>query len=221
MFILQKPLKAASMCTPDRARWSSAVVTILSLTVTFPYFFELVVTSDGKSCLASSGNSISSVVYTWFMTSVTCFIPFSSLMVMNCIIIKALRQRGKYFKGDKLGNTEVKGSQKQAQLTAMLLGLTCTVLIVSLPTYIRFIYYDLNSYTDTPTSYAVYIFLAHFTQKLFTTNNAVNFYLYCITGSKFRHDLMNLFCTQRKQPYFTSISLTVSKMADKDPQMTY
>ena len=92
-----------------------------------------------------------------------------------------------------LGKADDKSAQNR-QLTAMLLGVTVTFLIVSLPIYVRYIYYDFNTFTDTPTSYATYIFVAHATHKLFTTNNAVNFYLYCITGSKFRQDLITLFC---------------------------
>ena len=202
------------MCTPRRARWTGLIVTVVSLFISLPNFFELALTADGKTCSGFSGTQLISILYTWFMTSVSCFIPFSMLLVMNSIIINAVRERDTYMKTKSMENIDNKVIQSR-QLTAMLLVVTFTFLIVTLPTYIRLIYYDFNSYTDTPTTYAVYVFIAHSTQKLFTTNNAINFYLYCMTGAKFRHDLMTLFCSQNKPADLSSNALTMSSIASK------
>ena len=62
--------------------------------------------------------------------------------------------------------------------------------------------------------YAVFNFLYHFSQKLFVTNNAVNFYFYCICGAKFRADLKSLFkkkkfSEQRQSEAVDTISSTI------------
>ena len=47
---------------------------------------------------------------------------------------------------------------------------------------------------DTPEKYARLIFFYHIRQKLYHSNNGINFFLYCISGQKFRSDLKELLC---------------------------
>ena len=82
------------------------------------------------------------------------------------------------------------------QLTIMLLLVTTLFLILLIPTYVRFIYLTFLI-TDTPAKYALSIFLMQLTYKLFTTNSGINFFLYCISGQKFRNDLKEILCFSR------------------------
>ena len=89
--------------------------------------------------------------------------------------------------GSKRSN-EMEG-RHQRQLTVMLLVVTTAFLILTSPQYIRYIIFSLLNITKDEQTFAFATFLYHLTNKLFYTNSAVNFFLYCIAGSKFRSDV--------------------------------
>ena len=78
------------------------------------------------------------------------------------------------------------------QLTIMLLLVTMLFMILMIPTYIRYIYTNFAS-RDTPAKYASLMLFLHVSHKLYTTNNGINFFLYCISGQKFWNDLKGNF----------------------------
>ena len=85
----------------------------------------------------------------------------------------------------------------ETQLTTMLLLVTTLFLILLLPTYVRFI---LASFMipDTPSKLAMSLFFIEFSYKLFVTKSGINFFLYCVSGQKFRNDLKEIVCYTRR-----------------------
>ena len=75
----------------------------------------------------------------------------------------------------------------------MLLLVTTLFLILLCPTYFRFIYLVFAE-RDTPFGYAKSMLLYQVTHKLYTSNSGINFFLYCISGQKFRNDLKEILC---------------------------
>ena len=88
------------------------------------------------------------------------------------------------------------------QLTVMLLLVTTLSLILMIPTDMRFLYTTFVD-RDTPEKYVKFIFFYHLSDKLYHTNNGINFFLYCISGQKFRSDLRDLL-------YCSNVSSTTS-----------
>ena len=85
----------------------------------------------------------------------------------------------------------------------MLLLVTALFLILLCPTYVRFIYL---AFADPGTSleYANQILIFQITIRLYMTNSAINFFLYCISGKKFRNDLKEILgCFSKSQPLGT------------------
>ena len=80
-------------------------------------------------------------------------------------------------------------NRHQRQLTVMLLVVTTAFLVLTSPQYIRYIIFSFLNITQDEETFALATLLYHMTNKLFYTNSAVNFYLYCIAGSKFRTDV--------------------------------
>ena len=110
---------------------------------------------------------------------------------------------GKYFSKDKQDQRESKRegnkenaskdtNNKEAQLTAMLLAVTFVLLTLTLPQYIRYVLAVFIDYTSSAHAYSAFMLFVHITNKLYFTNNGINFFLYCIGGSKFREDLRRL-----------------------------
>ena len=130
---------------------------------------------------------------------------------MNCVIIQRVRQSQTFFGNDKsidetqsyYQNNAAQRRQKamkntEKQLTIMLILMTTLFLVLMIPTNIRFLCF-LFIERGTPTKYANLMFLYHLTHKLYHTNNGINFYLYCISGQKFRNDLKEIICSNTRQ----------------------
>ena len=66
-------------------------------------------------------------------------------------------------------------------------------LILLLTTYIRFIYAAFVS-SDTPSKFATSMLIFEISYKLYVTNSGINFFLYCVSGKKFRNDLKEIVC---------------------------
>ena len=129
---------------------------------------------------------------------------------MNFIIVRTVKGSRKMFhrtndkvmatKHDRqVANKESEVREKtmksaENQLTKMLLLVTTLFLVLLIPTYFRFIYLTLVK-RDTPAKFAGSFLFFHITHKLYSTNNGINFSLYCVSGQKFRNDLKEiLYC---------------------------
>ena len=101
------------------------------------------------------------------------------------------------------------------QLTIMLLLVTTLFLILLIPTYTRFIYTTFVK-PDTPFNYANSMLFYHVSFKLNMTNNGITFFLYCISGRKFRNDLKEILCCidSSRQSTYTKGDESQSKSAN-------
>ena len=74
----------------------------------------------------------------------------------------------------------------------MLILVSSLFVLLLLPFEIREIYYTIFSKEETPKQYAIFIFVFDVTYELYNVNFGINFYLYFISGTKFRKDLLNI-----------------------------
>ena len=197
------PHRAAVYSSPKRAR--VIIVTVFTFTVLYnsPHFFMTALV-EGE-CYGYSVKSILTKVYSWFTIFLNAVIPFTLLIHMNYVIVKTVRNSRKMFRSNAAttGTETRQKTMKSAenQLTTMLLLVTTLFLFLLLPTYIRFIYASFVI-TDTPSKYASSLFFFEITYKLYVTNSAINFFLYCISGQRFRNDLKEIVCCIRKVKFF-------------------
>ncbi len=88
------------------------------------------------------------------------------------------------------------------QLAVMLVAVSFAFLLLTLPQFIRYIVYTLIDNIHSAATYARYTLFYNLTNKLHMTNNAINFYVYCLTGSKFRRDFINMLgCLKNRHTY--------------------
>jgi len=85
-----------------------------------------------------------------------------------------------------------KVSQRDNKLAIMLAVVTLSFLALTLPQYVRFIVFHFVRQPKSHYMQEVLGFLYNIAHKLFYMNNAVNFYIYCLTGTRFRKDLKEL-----------------------------
>ena len=166
------------------------------VSIIFPHFF-LSSVNFGR-CLNFGIRSMITSVYSWFSFVLNAVIPFTMLIHMNYVIIKVVRESRKLFDGndantrrgiDQAMETRQKTMKSaENQLTIMLLLVTTLFLILLCPTYFRFIYL-LFAKRETPLDYAKSLLISQITAQLYITNSGINFFLYCLSGKKFRDDL--------------------------------
>ena len=199
------PHRAATYSTPKRAKIVLLSLFICSLIYNSPHL--LLANVVGEFCLTYAIVGTIVEMYSWITIIINGIIPFSCLIHMNYVILQTVRRSHKMFRSNtkRTGTGSVveknKGANKRQrimktaknQLTIMLLLISTLFLILLLPAFIRFIYFSLVE-RDTPSKYASAILFFQITQKLYTTNNAINFFLYCISGKKFQDDLQEMFC---------------------------
>ena len=89
------------------------------------------------------------------------------------------------------GNTGTKIQERQVFL--ILLFVTFGFLILTTPAYIFFLYVMFVNFLATPRMFAGYYLFYNVAQKMQFTNYGINFFLYVMSGSKFRTDLIKLF----------------------------
>ena len=187
------PHKAATYSTPGRAKMTILTIITFVALYNFPQFF--ITTLIEGNCYAYSAKGILTKVFSWSTFVLNGVIPFTLLIHINYVIVKTVRKSRKMFTvnvrtaGVETRQKTMKGVENQ--LTTMLLLITTLFLILLLPTYIRFIYASFVS-SDTPSKFATSLLIFEISWKLFATNSSINFFLYCVSGTKFRNDLKEM-----------------------------
>ena len=200
------PHKSAVYSTTKRAIWTIIAVHLCVLIYNLPHLFltKLI----GENCVSYGAGGVYTQVYSWLTFILNGIVSFVCLIAMNLIIIHSVRKSHKRFNNQERVNvpqdqrsvTQIKQRQRrntENQLTVMLLCVTTLFLLLLLPTYVRFLYF-LYVKIDTPEKYATTTLFYHLTTRLYFTNSGINFFLYCISGRKFREDLKQLFCRNWK-----------------------
>ena len=208
-----RPYKAASFNTIKRAKITITCIIIFCVIYNIPHLY--VTSTDGARCgpFGKAMQTTIGKVYYFMSLFTNIGLPFISLLVMNSIIIKAIRQRPKLSEsrnqdeGQSEGQGQTsKSNNSELQILITLLLVTFVFLLLATPVYIFFLYINVVDYEATPRIYAGYILFHSVVQKLYQTNFGINFFLYVISGQKFRTDLMKLFI--RQKPSRTSLSVT-------------
>ena len=229
------PHRASMYSTPRRAKIILLSIFICAHIYNGPHL--LVSGLVGEQCVFFAVSGTVTTVFSWTSFIVKGIIPFSLLIHMNYVIVQTVRKSRKMFglrvttvgtdispkvnKGKDSRDRTLKSAENQ--LTIMLLLVTTLFLILLIPTYLRFIYLSLVE-RDTPYKYASLMLFFQVTYKLYKTNNSINFFLYCISGKKFRDDLKEMLCCKRKMFVKTSecqsnqeFTLSVSQYAENHP----
>ena len=152
---------------------------------------------DGLRCVPWGKASNFGTFHFYLEMTNAIILPFILLLLMNCVIINTLRNRSNirseiHGQGQNEGQTK-KAKTSDRQITITLLVVTFSFLLLTTPIYILFIYNMSFRMVNTPRGFATFYFIYHLGEKSYYTNYAINFFLYVISGQKFRTDLVNLF----------------------------
>ena len=164
-------------------------------------------------CYPYGMSSHFTTIYSFMNICITSVIPFIILLILNGVIIVTIQKRKSHFpqktqeiteKQDNISSNagrisktggKAQGKNQDRQLTTMLLSVSFALLGLTLPQCINHVYnssFKLKVTPDPLKYYGTYALIDVIANRVFSANNAINFFLYCITGSKFRQDLMKL-----------------------------
>ena len=214
-----RPHKAASFNTVKRAKIT--IVGIISFCILYNIPHLYVTSTDGARC-GPFGKAMKTTVgkmYYFFSLFINLGLPFVLLLIMNSIIIMEIRRRPK-LRGNNInsavnlqghGQNEGQGqisksNNSEFRILITLLLVTFAFLLLTTPVYIFFLYINIADYEATPKVYAGYILFHSVVQKFNQTNFGINFFLYLISGKKFRGDLKKLFIREKISRNSTSVS---------------
>ena len=204
------PLHVATISTPFKAKITIAVVTIICIVLgMFPFWTTGVGLWEGdRYCLI-----LDKSYHVWNMAILrvgSLFLPGIIIFIFTIVIVVSLVRASR--KRRAMG--QAKGKGVEGQLTAMLVAVSITFLVLRIP-YTTFWYLnskgDYLGFSDT-TRY--YIYSTRFVADVIATANyATNFFLFCLCGSAFRTQLARLFGRKRKDNRSHSVNTHTTGLA--------
>lgn len=204
------PLKASEMCNIPRAKIVMVILLFLLFFINAHLFWTVEI-DDNKTpvkCEYGDGFELLSEVWPWIDAALYSFLPFITIMILNCLIIrqvKKARHSRQQMQSDSLKQPNRRPSHEQSiKLTIMLLSVSFTFLVSTLPmnTFLIVKAFTEDQYLKTSAQYSLITTIA---KLLMYLNHAINFFLYCATGQKFRHQVKRILC-RRSKSFFSTFS---------------
>ena len=203
-----RPHKAVLLNTVKRAQITIMCIVLFCVLFNVPHLFTTA--QRGRNC-----NPIGKAVeypylqiYSWLSSVLNFFLPFLLLLTMNSVIIHTLRQQAKWSATMSAGQNQGQGQteghslkmrQTEKQVTVTLLLVTFTFLVLMTPPGSILIYVNVYDFSKSPQSLAGFRLFGSIAHKTYFTNSGINFFLYVISGRKFRSDLVNLLTCKRRK----------------------
>ena len=198
VYSIIKPHKAASFNTARRAKITILCIISFSIIYNFPGWFVTGQAGESRNCVpyGNAMNSIQGQVYYWTSNVLNFILPFVLLLIMNTVIIHALRNRATLTMAARTvsqGQSQMRQKRSsETQITVMLLLVTFSYLLLVSPAYLYVYLVLTNVNKETPYHQALFHLIFSVAQKALYTNNGINFFLYVLSGQKFRNDLILL-----------------------------
>ena len=191
-FVVYFPLKSKTVCTVKTAKLATGIAGIILAGYDFQslIFYEATVDKDG--CVFRLTHEdillfVDSVLYS--------FLPLMLMFITNfAIIIKFVEAKWKGNQSNSTESTNQALGKATTRGTAMVVIVSVTFLILTAPTAVDD---TLDKWYSLGPLYRVF---KNITQYL---NHSINGLLCCIVGSKFRGELLNIFCRKKRVPDIT------------------
>ena len=193
------PLHAAAVCRRRRACLAILVLIIVVVATSIHLFWTTGLHQSSGRVLPYCGPSPDAHFmrrqFEYIKLTSYSLAPFAIILTLNIAIVVRLRC-GKAANILLRGTSSNNGGLPQAAITSkvtyMLLAVSATWLILSAPFTLQALLFSVLVDVQNASSVARYRLLRTVCFQLMYANHAVNFFLYCITGRKFRHELRDM-----------------------------
>lgn len=221
-FTVYFPLKAKTHCTKKRAKIVTSCIVIVVFGL-FSWFLWGWHSSGGECTLMPNFHDVFTNALLYIHIALFPIIPCICLIVLNTLILvkttRSMRRRG-----SKLGvSARGRANNTTKKVTVLVLVTSVTYLALTLPFGLMYIMsMNVSSHEDTwdvedQTKYTLRI-LADF---LLLINSSINFFLYILSGEKFRKEAILMFrdcmyCCKKR--YEKNESVRISEARSKLPK---
>lgn len=195
-FAVCRPLNTRTIFT--RAKFSNVcafapIFVFSAINSHFFYTVEIRTVQNVSLCYSvDKYDTLVNKTWPWVDAALYSFIPTTIIAVLNTKIVKEFikaKKKRKILTRDLLHKHTV-GSRK---FTVMLLLISMCFLVTTLPNNIALIVTALwNNHGESDENIVIFTLIKTVTELLMYTNHAVNFFLYCASGEKFRKQLLRL-----------------------------
>ena len=223
-----RPHKAASFNTVKRAKIIIVFILIFSLIFNLPHLF--ITSYQVTGCINYSRIHLAPVKLYFFLAFILHFaFPFLSLLGMNSVIIHVLHKQSLMMGVRSEGEGQSQGQGQLGkirstdhQIYIMLLLVAFAFFLLNTPGYILVFYANFGNYYQSARAFTEYSLFYMVGTRLFYTNYGINFFLYVISGHKFRSDLLRLFNCKKSpvrkgSPY---VAMSVSTIQTAEPELS-
>jgi hypothetical protein len=223
-------LKAATMCTQSRAVKTIILILLILLTVNVHFLWTTQIRVDIKKaeqipqCNGAEGYEyLVEQIWPWVDACLYCLLPFVIIFFLNCQIVAVItrRRRNILNGGNGVGSSgnglnRSVASESSARVTVMLLTISFTFLVFTLPMNVTVIHRAYLGFKALSLQEeARYLLARTVSELLMYSNHSINFYLYLLTGHKFRQQLLNMLCPCKKEWVVQSYSTVQRKEHSK------
>jgi len=194
------PLHAAAVCRRRRACLAILVLVVIVVATSAHLFWTTgLYESSGRAmpyCGPSPDAQFMRHQFEYIKLTSYSLLPFAIILSLNVAIVVRLRC-GKAASMLLRGSTSHGGGMPHAAITSkvtyMLLAVSVTWLILSAPFTLQAVLASALVDVNNASSVARYRLLRNLSFQLMYANHAVNFFLYCVTGRKFRRELRDMY----------------------------
>ena len=200
------PHRVNVLCTPRRSWWIIlTIVVFFSLAYSHMLYGFGVMPSAGHACAMTSKSYERFIFNVWVKIDMFLFsvLPFACLFLSNSILVLKLRRSVKNA-GVQMTITDTEKASRErtansVTLTAIVVSVVFVVLTSPLAFYNFFSFTNANTETEDANELAVRFFIQNLFYMIAYFNYSVNFYLYCLTGERFRKELRKIVCGWRQR----------------------
>ena len=198
------PHRVNVLCTPRRSWWIIlTIVVALCLAYSHLLYGFGILPSAGRACAMVSKGYASFMYKIWVNVDIFLFslLPFVCLFFSNSVLVLKLRTSVKDA-GDQFATTDTQQASRKRKansvtLTAIVVSVVFVVLTSPLAFYNMLTYMNTNPEAVDVRNLAGRFFPMRLFHIMVFFNYSVNFYLYCLTGEKFRKEFRKIMCGWR------------------------
>ena len=155
----------------------------------FPMIFESkYLVQSLYSCGFRNSNTIT-VYWNWVNAVLLAFVPITILIVENIVLVIGVKKA-------ETARMVLASSQnligQNIQVTVMVIVVCSVFILLTLPSCVFFVYREYWDYMSDPVETAKYFLVYQIVFMLSDINHIINFYLYVVTGTKFRRHFCKL-----------------------------
>ncbi|XP_052796146.1 FMRFamide receptor-like [Mya arenaria] len=200
--------RAKDMCNERRARMGLGVITLLCFIINAPHFatYEHVTGANPSFRATEYGSGKGSQNYEfWIHCMILVLVPWATIFTLNMLIIHRVTSMNRQMDSKRGSSGKDKTRKSEAQLTRLLLTITFTFLVLIAFQCITQCFFMLKAGNHRIVAEAFSI-----AQLGIVINSSINFFLYCLSGKRFRKELRIVVCSRFHGDYKSSSSLSMS-----------